>query len=124
MVRVGLILLGSIFLSFGVIGIFVPGLPTTVFLLISAACYVRSSERLYRWLLNHRVLGKFIRDYEQHRAMPVKSKIIALVSMWTMIGVSSVWFIQSNGIRIVVLSLGLIGTIAILAVKTLDKNST
>lgn len=120
MVKAGLISLGSISLAFGVIGIFVPGLPTTVFLLMSAACYVRSSERLYRWLLDHKVLGKFIRDYEQHKAMPLKSKMVAMVSMWTMIGISAVWFLQSDWIRFAVVVLGLIGTTAILAVKTLS----
>jgi uncharacterized protein len=121
MIKVSLILLGSLSLGLGVIGIFVPGLPTTVFLLISAACYGRSSERLHRWLTNHRILGTSIRDYEQHRAMPLKSKVVALISMWTMIGISSVWFIQSSSIRLVVIVLGLIGTGAILLVKTLNK---
>jgi uncharacterized protein len=121
MIKVSLILLGSLSLALGVIGIFVPGLPTTVFLLISAACYVRSSERLHRWLTNHRILGTFIRDYEQHRAMPLKSKVVALISMWTMICISSIWFIQSDLLRLVVVVLGLIGTGAILWVKTLNN---
>ena len=124
MVKAGLILLGSVSVALGVIGIFVPGLPTTPFLLIAAACYVRSSERLYHWLLNHKVLGKFVRDYQRDKAMPLRSKIVALASMWSMIGVSVVLFIQSDAIRFVVVICGLIGTAAILSVKTLkEKNS-
>jgi uncharacterized membrane protein YbaN (DUF454 family) len=121
LVKAGLIFLGSVSVVIGVIGIFVPGLPTTAFLLIAAACYVRSSERLYHWLLDHRVLGKFIRDYQLHRAMPLRSKVVALVSMWTMMGLSVVFFIQSNAIRCVVVACGLIGTAVILRVKTLKK---
>ena len=124
MVKAGLILLGSVSVALGVIGIFVPGLPATPFLLIAAACYVRSSERLYHWLLNHKVLGKFVRDYQRDKAMPLRSKIVALASMWSMIGVSVVLFIQSDAIRFVVVICGLIGTAAILTVKTLkEKNS-
>lgn len=124
MVKAGLILLGSVSVALGVVGIFVPGLPTTPFLLIAAACYVRSSERLYHWLLNHKVLGKFVRDYQRDKAMPLRSKIVALASMWSMIGVSVVLFIQSDAIRFVVVICGLIGTAAILTVKTLkEKNS-
>ena len=124
MVKAGLILLGSVSVALGVIGIFVPGLPTTPFLLIAAACYVRSSERLYHWLLNHKVLGKFVRDYQRDKAMPLRSKIVALASMWSMIGVSVVLFIQSDAIRFVVVICGLIGTAAILSIKTVkEKNS-
>lgn len=121
MVKIVLIFLGTLSLAIGIIGIVVPGLPTTSFLLISAACYVRSSDRMYNWLLNHKVLGKFIKDYRQHKAMPFKSKIIALVSMWFMMSISTIFFIQSNTIRVIVLLCGVIGTVVILRVKTLDE---
>ncbi len=75
--------LGTIALVLGVIGIFVPLLPTTPFLLLAAALWVRSSPRLYAWLLSHRVFGQYIRDYREHRAVPLSVKIISLTLMWT-----------------------------------------
>lgn len=116
-----LVFAGSLSLSIGVLGIFVPGLPTTVFLLGAAACYVRSSDRLYNWLLQHRVFGTYINQYRKHKAMPLKSKVIALVMMWTMIGLSAGVFIGNNTVRLIVLLAGVIGTIAILMVKTLKE---
>ncbi len=76
------IVIGSICLVLGVIGIVVPLLPTTPFLLLSAALYMRSSPRLYERLLNSKYLGSYIRDYREHRAIPLKSKIIALIVLW------------------------------------------
>ena len=126
MIKVLLVICGTIALALGAIGIVVPGLPTTVFLLIAAACYVRSSERMYNWLLNHKVFGKFIKDYQKHKAMPLKSKIIALVSMWSMISISTIFFLQSTTVRIIVLMSGVVGMIVILRVRTMKnefKNS-
>lgn len=117
-----LVVAGSFSLGLGVLGIFVPGLPTTVFLLGAAACYVRSSDRMYNWLLEHRVLGRYINTYRKHKAMPLKSKVIALVMMWTMIGLSAGYFIENYTVKLIVIIAGLIGTVVILMVKTLREN--
>lgn len=74
--------LGSIFLALGVIGIFVPLLPTTPFLLLAAALWVRSSPRLYAWLLAHRYLGEYIRNFRENRAIPLRAKVISILLMW------------------------------------------
>lgn len=121
MFRALLIFVGSLSLSIGILGIFVPGLPTTIFLLGAAGCYVRSSDKLYNWMTRHRVLGAYINNYRKHKAMPLKSKIIALVMMWVMIGISVGYFIDNWTIRIIVIISGLIGTTVILMVKTLRK---
>jgi uncharacterized membrane protein YbaN (DUF454 family) len=121
MSRFLLITLGTLSLALGVIGIVVPGLPTTIFLLGAAACYVRSSERLYNWMLQHKVLGAYISNYRKYKAMPLKSKIIALIMMWTMISISVFFFIKSFTVQIIVIVSGIIGTIVILMVKTLRK---
>lgn len=121
MIKALLIIIGTLSLIVGIIGIFVPGLPTTVFLLITSACYVRSSEKLYNWLINHKIYGKFIRDYEQHRAMPRKSKIFALSMMWSMISLSVFVFIEVLYVKLIVTAAGLIGTIVILSIKTLEN---
>lgn len=73
---------GSVCVGLGVAGIFLPLLPTTPFLLLAAALYVRSSPRLYAWLLSHRWLGEYIRHFREHRAIPLRVKIVSLAVMW------------------------------------------
>ena len=77
-----LIVLGSISLTLGVIGIFLPLLPTTPFLLLAAALYVRSSEELYNWLINQKYLGTYIRNFREHKAIPLHAKIISVTLVW------------------------------------------
>ena len=81
-----LIILGSICLALGVIGIFLPLLPTTPFLLLSAALYFRSSEKLYQWLIRQKYLGTYIRNFREHRAIPLRVKIISVSLVWLTIG--------------------------------------
>ena len=81
-----LIIIGSISLMLGVIGIFLPLLPTTPFLLLSATLYVRSSEKLYNWLINQKHLGTYIRNFREHRAIPLRVKIISVSMVWLTIG--------------------------------------
>ena len=77
LIRILWILLGSLFVGIGYLGIFVPGLPTTIFLILAAGCYIRSSEKLYNWLINNKIFGKYIKDYYEGKGMPLKSKILA-----------------------------------------------
>lgn len=84
--RAVFVVLGTLFLVVGVIGIFVPILPTTPFLLLASACYVRGSSRLHAWLLSHGRLGAFIRAYEEGRGIPLRAKAVALTMMWASIG--------------------------------------
>ncbi|KPK87902.1 MAG: hypothetical protein AMS27_01110 [Bacteroides sp. SM23_62_1] len=116
-----LIISGSIFLGLGFIGIFVPGLPTTPFLLLAAGCYVRSSDRLYSWLLNHRLFGKHIKNFRETRSISLRGKLISLILMWIMIGVSVVFFIDNLTVRIIIFTLGLIGTLVLLSIPTLRR---
>lgn len=74
--------LGCLAFALGVIGIFVPLLPTTPFLLLAAVFWVRSSPRLYAWLLAHPVLGPYIRSYRESRAIPLRAKVLSLTLMW------------------------------------------
>jgi len=119
MKKVLLITLGTVTLTIGIIGIVVPGLPTTSFLLITAACYARSSERLYAWLLSHKIFGKYILQYRVHKAMPIKAKVIALMMMWTSIITSGIFFIKNKYALAIVVCGGIIGTIIIMMIKTL-----
>lgn len=84
--RIILILIGSVSFALGVLGIFLPMLPTTPFLLLSAAAWLKASPSLYEWLLNHRVFGEYIRNFREHRAIPLRVKIISVSMVWLTIG--------------------------------------
>lgn len=74
-------ILGFIFLSLGIVGIFVPGMPTTVFVLLASWCWARGSERFYRWLMNHPRFGTIVRDWQDRRAIPRRAKFLAISMM-------------------------------------------
>src|SRR3972149_1860657 len=82
-VRAVLMFAGTVSLVLGAIGIVLPILPTTPFLLLSAACYLRSSERMHKWLLGNRWFGEYIKNYQAGRGIPIKTKIIAVTVLWT-----------------------------------------
>lgn len=94
-----LMAIGTVALVMGVIGIFVPMWPTTPFLLLTAACYIRSSDRLYRWLLDHRHLGRYVRDFVSGNGIPRKAKIASLIAMWVTTLMSSALILTRFGVR-------------------------
>ena len=89
LIRPLLVVAGSVSVALGIAGIFLPLLPTTPFLLLAAACYVRSSPRLYRWLMNHRWTGDYIRDYREKRGLPLRTKILLVLLLWATVGWSA-----------------------------------
>lgn len=115
------IVTGSISLVLGIIGIFVPLLPTTPFLLLSAAAYFRGSPRLYEWLLHHKYLGTYIRNFREEKAIPLRVKISSITIMWLTISYCIFFLGIPLWLRIslAVISLGV--TIHILSYKTLKR---
>ena len=89
-----LVFVGFVSFLLGVIGIFVPMLPTTPFLLLSAAVWVKASPKLYDWLLNHKVFGEYIRNYREHRAVPLRVKISSVLLVWLTIGYCIFWVVN------------------------------
>ncbi|OGA17783.1 MAG: hypothetical protein A3I63_09960 [Betaproteobacteria bacterium RIFCSPLOWO2_02_FULL_66_14] len=85
---------GSLCVALGVIGLFLPVLPTTPFMLLAAACYARASERFYRWLLTHRVFGPTVREWRRHRSIPWRTKLWAIVLMSATLATSIVFFVR------------------------------
>tara|TARA_B100001179_G_scaffold814_1_gene581 strand:- start:522 stop:917 length:396 start_codon:yes stop_codon:yes gene_type:complete len=120
-IRLLWVLLGSISVGMGVIGIFVPGWPTTIFLIIASYFYIRSSDKLYNWLLNNKILGIYLKNYYSGQGMPVKAKIFSISMMWGFGLLSIFLWIPSNFIiiKIIVFILLIIGSIFILRVKSL-----
>ena len=98
-VRVLFFIAGSITLAFGTIGIVLPILPTTPFLLASIACYLRSSERMTHWMLTNKYFGKYIKNYREGKGIPLKTKIFAISLLWITIVYSAffivpIWIVQ------------------------------
>lgn len=87
----------------GIVGIFVPILPTTPFLLLAAACYMRSSERSYHWLVDNRVFGAYVRNYIEGRGMPVRMKISTILLLWLAIGLTTAFAVENVVVRIVLI---------------------
>jgi uncharacterized membrane protein YbaN (DUF454 family) len=85
---------GTICVVLGAIGIVLPILPTTPFLLAAAACYYKSSERMHRWLLNNKWFGEYIRNYTEGKGLTMKTKITALTVLWITIGFSTVFMLH------------------------------
>ena len=75
------VMAGLLSLAVGVIGIVVPVLPTTPFVLLAAFCFSRGSARFERWLLDHRLLGPIVLDWREHRAVPLPAKRLAYAMM-------------------------------------------
>jgi uncharacterized membrane protein YbaN (DUF454 family) len=119
--RILLIIAGTFFVGLGILGIFLPLLPTTPFLLLAAACYVRSSQRLYDWLLNNRWFGKFVRNYIQGRGVPQKVKLWTITFLWLTIGFSVTFVAQVLLIRIVLILIAIGVSLHVLSVRTLKE---
>lgn len=94
--RLGWILIGHTCLGVGLLGVAIPLLPTTVFVLLAASCYARGSKRFYTYLLTHHIFGTIIKDWSQHRAMSARVKRWAIASVLISItastlAVDSIW---------------------------------
>ena len=100
-----LVACGTLCVALGVIGIFLPLMPTTVFLLLAAACYARSSDRFYQRLVNHRYLGPYIRSSREGRGMRRRDKAITLVLLWMGIGATMIWSVETLWLRLVLLAI-------------------
>ena len=113
-----LVVTGTAMAGLGIIGVFVPGLPTTPFVLIAALCYMRSSERMYRWLVSHRRLGPHLKTFVETRSLPLRIKLTGLAMGWTFLGGAILFVAESLYLKVFLLSLGLAKTAAILLMKT------
>ena len=85
---------GTAALALGLLGIFLPLLPTTPFVLLAAACYARGSRRFYDWLLAQRTFGPIVYEWQQHRSIPYRTKITAIVLMSLTLATSIVFFVK------------------------------
>ena len=119
-----LIFAGTLSTAIGIIGIFVPILPTTPFLLLAAACYLRSSRRLYNWLLGNRFFGAYVRNYVHGRGMPRKVKVATIFLLWIAIACSIIFAVQALIIRVILLIIAIGVTVHIILIKTTPKDQS
>ena len=116
-----LLIIGTISLILGTIGIFIPLLPTTPFILLASFCYIRSSNRLYDWLINHKIFGKYIYDYLVHKSVKKSAKITAVSLIWFSL-FFSFYIINNLYINLILLIIGILVSIHIIRLKTLPAD--
>lgn len=106
--RVVLAVLGFAFVGIGIAGLLLPVLPATPFFLLAAACFARTSVRFYNWLLNHRVVGPTVREWQLHRSIPYRTKLLAIALMACTLAISAVFFIEPPLLRALLAVLGVL----------------
>jgi uncharacterized membrane protein YbaN (DUF454 family) len=126
MARVGLVrvlffTVGTICLFLGVIGVFIPVLPTTPFLLLSAACYLRSSTRMHRWLFDNRYFGEYLRNYRDGKGLPLNTKIFTLTLLWVTICYSMLFIVVLWTVQLILSIIAIAVSVHIILLPTLKK---
>lgn len=109
--------IGTVSLALGILGIVLPLLPTTPFLLLASACYVRGSERLHRRLMEHRVLGPYIQAFRNGEGIPLRGKICALLFLWASLAYSA-WMVPRPWVWLLLLIPGIGVTTYLLRLPT------
>lgn len=109
---------GILLLAIGVIGIFLPVLPTTIFLILASACFVKSSPKANEWLRNHKILGVYLKNYQDKTGLTIKSKVINIIFLWITISVSAFLLTESLPIKILLFAIATGVSIHLIMIKT------
>lgn len=117
-VRYGYLILGVLLVGIGFLGIFLPLLPTTIFLILASACFMRSSPRANEWLRNHKWLGAYLRNYQDKTGLTIKSKIIYIFILWLSIGFSAMVLTKDFGIQVILFIIAVGVTLHLITIKT------
>ncbi len=120
--RIALTSLGFLFVAIGTVGLFVPVLPTTVWLLLAAGCWMRSSKRFYRRLTENRVFGSYIRNYREKRGITARHKALTLTLLWAGITVSALILVSRLWLSLLLFAVGGGVSVHILLIATLPKD--
>jgi len=106
--------LGSLFVALAAVGVVLPGIPTTPFLILAAACYIRSSQKLYDWLISNKTFGPYLKDYREGKGIPKKAKMLAISMIILFVGSSVIFGIEDPILKIAVGVLGLTGLLYVI----------
>lgn len=118
MKKIILLIIGVITMSLGFVGIFLPVFPTTPFLLVALACFVNSSTKMHRFILENKYLGPYVKDYTSGNGIPMKAKWRAVSLIWITIGFSAIFVLDKWSLRILILSIATLVSIFIFTRKT------
>ena len=119
--RIIFLFLGILSLVLGIVGVFLPVLPTTPFLLLSATLFLRSSQKLYDWLLSHPYLGEYIRNFKEHKAIPLRVKVVSVSLVWITLLYCALFVAKEWWMSAVFIAIAFGVSIHILHYKTLNK---
>ena len=120
--RMILIAIGWLSIVAGVIGLFLPLVPTVPLLLLAAACFARSSERFHRWLVEHDHLGPLVRDYLQGGGIPLRAKVTAIGMVWVSVPISAFFFVSILWVRVMLMVIATGITLYLLSLPSLPSN--
>ena len=115
-----LLTIGTISIFLGILGIFLPLLPTTPFLLLASYCYLRSSKKMYRWIMSHKTFGSYIHNYIEYKAIKKRTRISAIIFLWGSLGFS-IYLAPIFYVKILLFAIGTGVTIHLLTLKTMPK---
>jgi uncharacterized membrane protein YbaN (DUF454 family) len=118
-VKVFLLFVGWLSVVLGVIGIFLPVMPTTPFLLLAAACFMRTSPKFYKWLVGHPRLGKYLVYYLEGKGIPLKAKVYTIATMAISMSVTC-YFVPVTAVRVLLPLVGVLVALYIVRQPTLD----
>lgn len=113
--------LGTLCVVLGILGMFLPLLPTTPFLLLAAACYARASGRFYNWLLNHRLFGPTILEWRRHRSIAWRTKITAIALMVLTLASSIFFFVREPWLQAALAAFGLVLAVHLYRIPSRDR---
>lgn len=109
---------GFLLVAIGVIGIFLPLLPTTIFLILASICFLKSSPKANEWLRNHKILGGYIDNYQNKSGLTRNSKIVNIITLWISISLSALFLTNELYIKLILLAIAIGVTIHIVMIKT------
>ena len=117
--RYAYLIAGFLLVVIGVIGIFLPLLPTTIFLILASACFVKSSPKANEWLRNHKVLGVYLKNYQDKTGLTLKTKIYTIVFLWISISISGFFLTNELYIRLILIAIAIGVSMHITFIKTM-----
>ena len=116
--RIFYLISGFLLVAIGVLGIFLPLLPTTIFLILASACFMKSSPKAAEWLKNNRWLGSYLKNYQDKTGLTIISKITHITILWISIGLSAYYLTENDAIRILLLFIAIGVSVHLVMVKT------
>ena len=114
---------GTFFMGLGIAGIFIPVLPTTPFILVSAGLFAKSSARFYSWLINNRLFGKYLKNYREGKGIPFRIKLITIIILWLTVGLSAIFALEQLWARLLLVIVAIGVSAHIISIKPRSENN-